>query len=136
MSGKTLSHPASHVVMSLMIQYHTTSVQILLKTRNPALVQCISSLCFSSPDPTQNAAAEYVLHHFPRVSNSWSTTEGSASVDVSPISDSCLLAIFLKMRRMILPERVLGTPACQLNHKSGTLTVPGLHPSVLPGKGS
>lgn len=50
-------------------------------------------------------------HHFPLVSSSWSTTEGSARVDVSPISDSCLLAIFLRIRRMIFPERVLGTPA-------------------------
>ena len=39
-----------------------------------------------------------------------STTEGSASVDTSPNSSCWLEAIFLKMRRMIFPERVLGRP--------------------------
>ena len=38
------------------------------------------------------------------------TTEGSASVEMSP-SSSCLFAATLrKIRRMILPERVLGKP--------------------------
>ena len=39
-----------------------------------------------------------------------STTEGSASVDTSPNSLCWLEPIFLKMRRMIFPERVLGRP--------------------------
>ncbi len=38
------------------------------------------------------------------------TTDGSARVDTSPNSDDLLAAIFLKTRRIILPERVLGRP--------------------------
>ena len=37
-------------------------------------------------------------------------TDGSAKVDVSPSSSYLFAAIFLKIRRMILPERVLGNP--------------------------
>lgn len=37
-----------------------------------------------------------------------STTEGSAKVDVSPISSGFPSAIFLKIRLMIFPDRVLG----------------------------
>src|ERR1017187_880358 len=39
-----------------------------------------------------------------------STTCGSARVDVSPIWSTAFSAILRKMRRMILPERVLGRP--------------------------
>jgi hypothetical protein len=42
-----------------------------------------------------------------------STTTGSAKVDVSPNSSSCPPAIFRKMRRIILPLRVLGRPGAQ-----------------------
>src|SRR5581483_8998188 len=38
------------------------------------------------------------------------TTEGSASVEVSPRLPYSSSAIFLRMRRMILPERVFGRP--------------------------
>lgn len=39
-----------------------------------------------------------------------STTAGSVSVLVSPIFDNSPSATFLKMRRMIFPERVFGKP--------------------------
>src|SRR6185312_6383958 len=39
-----------------------------------------------------------------------STTVGSARVEVSPREPMSPSAIFLRMRRMILPERVLGRP--------------------------
>src|SRR5262245_48670722 len=39
-----------------------------------------------------------------------STTAGSASVDVSPRLEKSSSAILRRMRRMILPERVLGSP--------------------------
>ncbi len=53
--------------------------------------------------------------HLPRVSSSCSTTEGSARVDTSPSSLSCLEAILRSTRRMILPERVLGRPAWRIH---------------------
>ena len=40
----------------------------------------------------------------------FSTTEGSANVLVSPSESSSFSAILRKIRRMILPERVLGNP--------------------------
>ena len=39
-----------------------------------------------------------------------STTDGSASVEVSPSAPNSSSAIFLRIRRMILPERVFGRP--------------------------
>ena len=39
-----------------------------------------------------------------------STTAGSANVEVSPRLEKSSSAIFLRMRRMILPERVFGRP--------------------------
>ena len=47
---------------------------------------------------------------FWRLSIKSSTTPGSASVDVSPRLEKSSSAIFLKIRRMILPDRVLGKP--------------------------
>ena len=47
------------------------------------------------------------------VSSNFATTAGSARVEMSPNSSSSLVppAILRRMRRMILPERVLGRPA-------------------------
>lgn len=39
-----------------------------------------------------------------------STTEGSANVDTSPNSSGLSWATFLKIRRIIFPDRVLGRP--------------------------
>ena len=39
-----------------------------------------------------------------------STTEGSESVEMSPNWSDWFDAIFLRMRRMIFPDRVLGKP--------------------------
>ena len=39
-----------------------------------------------------------------------STTDGSASVEVSPMLSISLPAIFRKIRRIIYPERVFGSP--------------------------
>jgi len=47
---------------------------------------------------------------FWRLSIKSSTTPGSASVDVSPRLEKSSSAIFLKIRRMILPDRVFGKP--------------------------
>lgn len=44
---------------------------------------------------------------------SWSTTDGSASVLVSPSSSSCLDAIFLRILLIIFPLRVFGRPGAQ-----------------------
>src|SRR5947209_12722203 len=46
-----------------------------------------------------------------RPASSESTIVGSARVDVSPKPSVAPSAIFLRMRRMILPERVLGSAA-------------------------
>ena len=43
--------------------------------------------------------------------SSWSTTPGSARVEVSPSESSSRAAIFRSTRRMILPERVFGIAA-------------------------
>ena len=51
--------------------------------------------------------------HFPRISMMACTTLGSARVDTSPSSLSALTAILRRMRRMILPLRVLGRPAAR-----------------------
>jgi len=45
-----------------------------------------------------------------RLATRFSTTEGSASVLVSPRLSNSFSAILRRMRRMILPERVLGRP--------------------------
>ena len=45
------------------------------------------------------------------------TMLGSASVDVSPSSSSFLTAILRRMRRMILPDLVLGRPERQQTHR-------------------
>ena len=43
-----------------------------------------------------------------RLRSRFSTTDGSARVEVSPISSVSLVAILRRMRRIILPERVFG----------------------------
>ena len=43
-----------------------------------------------------------------RLRSSSSTTEGSARVEMSPMSSVSSVAILRRIRRMILPERVLG----------------------------
>ncbi len=45
-----------------------------------------------------------------RLSTSCATTPGSASVEMSPSASCSLAAILRRMRRMILPERVFGSP--------------------------
>ena len=47
---------------------------------------------------------------FSRLSISSSTTDGSARVEVSPISSRSLAATLRRIRRIILPERVFGSP--------------------------
>ena len=54
--------------------------------------------------------------HLPRRSMMPCTMLGSASVDVSPSSSSFLTAILRRMRRMILPDLVLGRPERQQTH--------------------
>jgi len=49
-------------------------------------------------------------HLFIRFSTKSSTTEGSARVEVSPRLSCSFAAILRRIRRMILPERVLGSP--------------------------
>ena len=49
-------------------------------------------------------------HRFIRFSTRSSTTAGSAKVEVSPKLSCSLAAILRRMRRMIFPERVLGSP--------------------------
>ena len=60
----------------------------------------------------QSACLQKIVHCWSTVCflTMSSTTEGSASVDTSPNSSCWLEPIFLKMRRMIFPERVLGRP--------------------------
>lgn len=66
-----------------------------------------------------------------------STTEGSASVDTSPRLSCWSAAIFLRIRRMIFPDRVLGRPGtiCGWKHDmtytslQTPATVPPSHPS-------
>ena len=45
-----------------------------------------------------------------RLSTSSATTLGSASVEMSPSASCSLAAILRRIRRMILPERVFGSP--------------------------
>ena len=45
-----------------------------------------------------------------------STTEGSARVETSPSSSCLSAAIFLRIRRMIFPDRVLGNPGTTWNN--------------------
>src|ERR1017187_7078031 len=62
-----------------------------------------------SPSPRLKIPLAFSLFYcFPFTSAS--TTCGSARVDVSPIWSTAFSAILRKMRRMILPERVLGRP--------------------------
>src|SRR5690606_24173721 len=56
------------------------------------------------------SGSERSFQRFTRFAIHWSTTAGSASVVVSPMFSSSLAAILRRMRRMILPERVLGRP--------------------------
>ena len=52
-------------------------------------------------------------HHFPawrRFATRSATTAGSASVEVSPSCSCSFAAILRRIRRMILPERVFGSP--------------------------
>ena len=60
---------------------------------------------------------------------SCSTTDGSASVDMSPSWSTSFAAILRRMRRMILPERVFGRPGAHWM-KSGVAIGPDLaaHP--------
>jgi hypothetical protein len=44
-----------------------------------------------------------------------STTDGSASVEVSPMLSISLSAILRNIRRIILPERVFGSPGAHCN---------------------
>ena len=53
---------------------------------------------------------EHASAHLPRRSMMACTTPGSARVDVSPSSSSFLTAILRRMRLMILPDRVFGSP--------------------------
>ncbi len=53
---------------------------------------------------------ERQVHRLARFSIRSSTTLGSARVLVSPRPSVSLAAILRRMRRMILPERVLGSP--------------------------
>ena len=55
-------------------------------------------------------AAGSADHLFSRLSIRLSTTVGSASVEVSPSASISLAAILRRMRRMILPDRVFGSP--------------------------
>src|SRR5690554_8193824 len=55
--------------------------------------------------PVVHCLLDYLLS---RSAISCSTTPGSAKVDVSPKPSISLAAILRRMRRMILPERVLG----------------------------
>ena len=48
------------------------------------------------------------------------TTDGSASVVMSPSSSLSLAATLRRMRRMILPERVFGNPGQYCNHQKST----------------
>jgi len=50
-----------------------------------------------------------------------STTPGSASVDVSPSAPNSPSAILRRMRRMILPERVYGSPGANFSRGDQTL---------------
>src|SRR6185437_12381846 len=50
------------------------------------------------------------FHFFAAFRTKSSTTEGSARVEMSPRLDMSPSAILRRMRRMILPERVLGKP--------------------------
>lgn len=50
----------------------------------------------------------------------FSTTEGSASVETSPNSSGLSWATFLKMRRIIFPDRVLGRPDTTYRGKTKT----------------
>src|SRR3546814_2163042 len=61
-----------------------------------------------SPGPSHNGRWEDYLFFRPSISPS--TRLGSASVDVSPSDPKSFSAILRKIRRMILPERVLGRP--------------------------
>jgi len=49
-------------------------------------------------------------HRFIRFSTRSSTTAGSAKVEISPKLSCSLAAILRRMRRIIFPERVLGSP--------------------------
>src|SRR5262245_40749101 len=54
--------------------------------------------------------ARQASHHFIRFFTRSSTTAGSARVLVSPRLETSFSAILRRMRRMILPERVFGSP--------------------------
>ncbi len=56
------------------------------------------------------AAADARHERTIRLSTSCATTPGSASVEMSPSASCSLAAILRRMRRMILPERVFGSP--------------------------
>jgi len=64
------------------------------------------SATWVSEDPSFKAKGYYDN----RPANRSATTFGSARVDVSPRLESSFSAIFLRMRRMIFPDRVLGSP--------------------------
>ena len=61
------------------------------------------------PRPATDPRPAARRQRFWRPSISPSTNDGSASVDVSPSEPKSFSAILRKMRRMILPERVLGS---------------------------
>lgn len=87
-----------------------TTISILLRALypQPPLLFLLPSYLRSPPYSTHNP-----LHYLPRSSSSVSTTDGSASVDVSPSCSSSLAAIFRSTRRIIFPLLVFGSPGAQ-----------------------
>src|SRR5262249_9718196 len=66
--------------------------------------------CRSRQQSRNKCAAIHSALRFWRLSTRSLTTAGSASVEVSPRFPNSSSAILRRMRRMILPERVLGRP--------------------------
>ena len=65
------------------------------------------------PSVAAQGGRQVIRPYLPFLAIKSSTTSGSANVLVSPIVSISSVAIFLKIRRMILPERVLGRAGAQ-----------------------
>lgn len=93
---------------------YPADLELVVNTNN---VTCGTKYCWVRNDSQNNEDTHNVFcslatvnHRFIRFSTKPSTTAGSARVEVSPKLLCSFAAILRRIRRMIFPERVLGSP--------------------------
>ena len=103
--SQATSRPATWRIRPIMPKARTTA----LAGKRGVAGRARTARTGSRPAP-RSGRSRTDAQRFMRLSTRSSTTAGSASVEVSPSWSCSLAAIFRRIRRMILPERVLGRP--------------------------